>query len=190
MAHISAKKSVPVVFASAFKYPFNRPKGLLNILWVLIPVIGWFAYYGYVVTIVRSFLAGKFKETPMFDFSSNLRLGFFMFLKSLPFMVCYIIFSILLSMVPFGIVASIFISLFLLPVLTINFFKHATVESYFEFGKTAAVFDNIHDYLLVLLKSIGLGLVFLLMFLVLVGIPANSFTKHIFLADFYRRNVK
>ena len=31
---------------------------------------------------------------------------------------------------------------------------------------------------------------FLVMIIVLVGIPASQFTKNIFLADFYRRRVK
>ena len=39
-------------------------------------------------------------------------------------------------------------------------------------------------------KSIGLGLIFFLMMIILVGIPAGSFTKNIFLADFYGRRVK
>jgi hypothetical protein len=41
-----------------------------------------------------------------------------------------------------------------------------------------------------ILKSILLSLIFLVMIIILVGIPAGTFTKNIFLADFYRRRVK
>ncbi len=34
-------------FESAFRYPFNRAVRLLNILWVFVPIIGWFALFGY-----------------------------------------------------------------------------------------------------------------------------------------------
>ncbi len=82
------------------------------------------------------------------------------------------------------------ISLFILPILTINFLKKETVGSYFEFNILKSVFDNLGDYVLVILKSILLGIIFLVMWVILVGIPAGSFTQNMFLADFYRRNVK
>jgi hypothetical protein len=39
-----------------------------------------------------------------------------------------------------------------------------------------------------MLKSLALQLIFLVMIIVLVGIPAGAFTKNIFIADFYRRH--
>ena len=65
-----------------------------------------------------------------------------------------------------------------------------TVNSFFEFRIMKYVFNNLGDYIMVLLKSILLGLIFFIMWIVLVGLPAGTFTKNIFLADFYRRRIK
>ena len=65
-----------------------------------------------------------------------------------------------------------------------------TVASFFEFRLVKKVFSNFKDYILVMLKGMGLGLVFLVLIFVLVGIPGVIFTQRIFMADFYRRNIK
>jgi hypothetical protein len=52
------------------------------------------------------------------------------------------------------------------------------------------VFDNLGDYVVALLKTIALRAIFLLLIIVLVGIPAGAFAQNIFIADFYRRYVK
>jgi len=36
-------------FGDAFSYSFNRWKGLLNALWIFLPIFGWFALGGYSV---------------------------------------------------------------------------------------------------------------------------------------------
>jgi len=181
----------PLTFKNAFHYPFNRAKGLLNILWLLLPIIGWFAFGGYSIRIIQNFVNGKFDALPLFSFKEHFKLGFFMFLKSLPFTIVYIIVYAILAFVPFvGFLANLFISLFIVPILAINFFYKETVKSFFEFSKAKFVFNNFEDYFIALLKSIGLGIIFLLMIIVLVGLPAGSFTKNIFFADFYGRRVK
>jgi len=178
-------------FKSAFKYPFNRAKGLLNILWLLVPIIGWFILFGYGITIVKHFLKNNFKELPVMDLKENLSLGFFMFLKSIPFVLVLFIIQALAVFIPMiGALASWFISLFVVPILTINFFKKETVSSYFEFEILKFVFNNFGDYLIALLKTIALTIIFFIMIIVLVGLPAGSFTKNIFFADFYRKNIK
>ncbi|MBW2966356.1 DUF4013 domain-containing protein [Candidatus Woesearchaeota archaeon] len=178
-------------FKSAFKYPFNRAKGLLNILWLLLPIIGWFILFGYGITIVKHFLKSDFSKLPVMDIKANLSLGFFMFLKSIPFVIVLFIIQAFAIFIPLiGTLVSWFISLFIVPILTINFFKKETVSSYFEFEKLKHVFNNFGDYIIVLLKTIALTIIFFLLIIILVGIPAGSFTKNIFFADFYRRNVK
>ena len=179
-------------FNTAFKYSFNRAKGLLNILWILIPIIGWFAVGGYSIRIVQEFSKGKFKQLPVFSFKSDLKLGFFMFLKSIPFIIAYgVVIAILYAInVWVGVPIRILLEIFILPILFINFFNKETVGSLFEFKIVRSVFNNLGDYIIVILKSILLGLVFLVMIVILVGIPAGSFTKNIFLADFYRRRVR
>ncbi|PIN79475.1 hypothetical protein COV16_04010 [Candidatus Woesearchaeota archaeon CG10_big_fil_rev_8_21_14_0_10_34_8] len=177
---------------SAFKYPFNRAKGMLNMFWILLPFVGWFALGGYGIRVIKEFSKGKFKKLPIFKFSSDLKLGFFMFLKSLPFIIAYTVILLVISLINPWVEGTInlLLGLFVVPILTINFFNKETVESFFEFKILKHVFNNLGDYMTTILKSLLLGLIFLLMFIVLVGIPANAFTKNIFLADFYRRRVK
>ena len=178
-------------FKSGFKYPFNRAVGLLNILWVLIPIVGWFALFGYGITIVKHFLKNDFKELPKMDFGENLGLGFMMFLKSIPFFIVISIVNIVLIFIPvIGVLASWFVSLFIVPILTINFFNKETVASYFEFEKVKYVFENFGDYIIIVLKTIALYVIFFIMVIILIGIPAVAFTQNIFIADFYRRCVK
>ena len=179
-------------FNTAFKYPFNRPKGMLNILWVLLPIIGWFALGGYGVRIIKEFSRGEFKELPAFKFSSDLELGFMMFIKSIPFLVAYGITTTILDRVDSGLaeLVNFLIAILVIPILSINFMNKETVGSLFEFKILKSVFDNFGDYIMALLKSFLIGIIFLVMWIVLVGIPAGSFTKNIFLADFYRRRVK
>jgi len=178
-------------FNIAFKYPFNRAKGMLNILWILLPILGWFALGGYSIRIVKEFIKGKFKQLPTFQFGNDLKLGFMMFLKAIPFMIAYaILVGILAVLNPWlRAVVDVFLRIFFVPILAINFMNKETVSSFFEIGIMKSVFDNLKDYVLTILKSILLGIVFLVMWIILVGIPAGSFTQYIFLADFYRRRV-
>ncbi|MCD4759492.1 DUF4013 domain-containing protein [archaeon] len=179
-------------FRTAFSFPFNRAKGLWNILWILLPIIGWFALGGYGIRIIKGFSAGKFKQLPKFNFSSDLGLGFMMFVKSIPFVIVLIIVFGLLSFVDFWAtdILDTLIQFFIIPILFIHFFNKERVGSLFEFKVLKPVFVNLGDYILAVLKDIGLALIFLVMWIVLVGIPAGAFTQSIFVADFYRRRVK
>ena len=179
-------------FKTAFNYPFNRAKAMWNILWILLPFFGWFALGGYGVRIVQEFTKGKFKQLPLLNFKSDLKLGFMMFLKSIPFILVYmIVMSLLMLINPTGkTLIEILVRMFIVPILTVNFLNKQTVSSFFEIKITKFVFNNFGDYIRVLLRSLLLGIVFLIMSIVLVGIPAMAFTQNMFLADFYRRRVK
>ena len=179
-------------FKTAFKYPFNRAKAMLNILWILLPIFGWFALGGYCVRIIQEFSKGKFKQLPVLKFGSDMKLGFFMFIKSLPFVLAYIVVVGILGKtnpVVMGL-AEFFLGFFVIPILTINFLNKETIGSFFEFEILKSVFNNLGDYIVAVLKSILLGIIFLIMIIVLVGLPAGVFTQNMFLADFYRRRVK
>jgi hypothetical protein len=185
------KKSEVLNFKKAFMYPFNRAKGMLNVLWALFPIFGWFALGGYGVRIVQDFSKGKFKQLPEMKFGSDMKLGFFMFLKSIPFMLVYIVVSSVLDMIPvLGKFGLVFLELFIVPIMGINFVNKMSVSSYFEFEILEKVFANLGDYLFAVLKSIGLAIVFIFMIVILVGLPGLIFTGNIFLADFYRRRMK
>jgi len=178
-------------FKTAFKYPFNRAKGMWNILWILLPIIGWFTLGGYGVRIIQEFTKGKFKQLPTLEFGSDLKLGFFMFLKAIPFFAVYILlFAIMNAIHPRFDLVEIFTELFIIPILSINFINKQTIGSFFEFKILSSVFKNLGDYIFVILKEILLVVIFLLMCLILVGFPAIAFTQNIFLTDFYRRKVK
>lgn len=189
---ISMKKSMILDFKAALNYPFKRAMGLWNVLWILLPIVGWFALGGYGIRIIQEFSKGKFKELPLFNFRSDLNLGFFMFFKSLPFVIVYGLIALAFGAIGpvFDVLARTFLELFIIPILTINFFVKETVSSYFEFRIVKSVFNNFMDYVMAVLKSILLFIVFLVMSIILVGIPANAFTQNMFLADFYRRKVK
>jgi hypothetical protein len=177
-------------FSTAFKYPFKRPLGLWNILWVLVPIIGWLAVAGYIIRIIQGFIRGEFERLPEFTFSKNLELGFFMLIKSIPFGLVYAIVATILIKIDSSLTFIIFLfQVIALPILTMNFIHKETVSSYFEFEIIMSVFNNIEDYVVVLFKSILLAIIFVVMSLILVGIPAMAFTYYIFVADFYRRRV-
>ena len=180
-----------LTFKQAFKYPFNRAKGMWNILWMFLPIVGWFVLGGYGIRIIREFIQGKFKELPKVEFGDDLELGFFMFLKYLPFGIAYGVLVVILQELSWaGIITQIVLGILIAPMLIINFVKKGTVKASFEFGILNTVFENFKEYVLAILKTILLGLVFLPMYIILVGIPAASFTQYIFLADFYHRYVK
>ena len=176
-------------FKEAFNYPFKRAKGMWNILWIFLPIFGWLALAGYGVRIIQEFCKGKFKELPVFKFKSDMKLGFFMFLKAIPFILAYLVVYSLLSLLELGFIMTL-LDIFIVPILTINFISKMTISSFFELKIIKFVFTHFGDYVVAVLKSILLCIVFVFMILILVGIPALFFTENIFLADFYRRRVK
>lgn len=189
-----------LMFNDAFRYPFNRAKGMLNILWILLPIIGWFALGGYTIRIVQEQTKLKFKELPKFKFKKDLKLGASMFLKAIPFvffmmMAFFILFMPLTflnssasSVIEFFIRA--FLELIIMPILVINFLNKMTVASFFEFKILKHVFGNFNEYAIAMGKTILLGIIFFFMSIILVGIPANAFTQNIFMAEFYKRRVR
>ncbi len=92
------KKAIPKVssFTDGLKYPWGVPKRLLNILWALIPILGWLALVSYSQSIIRAIVAGNKTSLPEFiGFGENLRKGFLLFVKSLPLLIAYsLIFSV------------------------------------------------------------------------------------------------
>ena len=179
-------------FGKAFKYPFNRLKGMLNALWILLPIFGWFALLGYTVRIVNEFLEGKFEQLPTMQFGSDMKLGFVMFLKAIPFAIVYMVVIGVVGIVSQDLlqIVNFLFSCFIIPLLGVNFIKKQTVEAYFEFGVLKAMKENLGDYIVMILKTYALTIIFGLLTIVLIGFPALMFTGSIFVADFYRRYVK
>ena len=179
-----------ISFGQAFTYPFRKFSRIFNILWLFVPIVGSFAVYGYGVWITQKFIRGEYRQLPKFHFGKNLKLGFFMFLKVIPLMaVISIIYFALSFLGTVGGIITAILMFFVYPILMINFMQHETVAASFDIKVVKPVFTHIGDYLITILKSIALALIFAVMCLVLIGIPALQFTQGIFLADFYRRKV-
>ncbi|MCQ1535720.1 DUF4013 domain-containing protein [Methanosarcina sp. KYL-1] len=159
---------------------------------MLFPVFGWFALFGYIIRINNEFVEGKYEGLPQLHFMEDLKLGFWMLLKSIPFSIVYCIPVVLATFYDetAANILSFVLSFFVLPVLTVNFYRKQTVESLFEFSKLKYVMNNLGDYLFVMIKQYVLIFIFLILSIVLVGIPAIYFAGTIFAANFYGRVVE
>ena len=179
-------------FSEAFKYPFKTPKRLLYALLLFVPIIGWLALFGYGVRLVNEFVEGRYEGPIKLDFMDDLKLGFVLFLKALPFYVVYIIilFAAMYVSEGLGNITSLLLGFFVVPMLAVNFFRKQTVESFFEFSVLNVVRDNLGEYIVTVLKQYALVIIFMVLSIVLVGIPGMLFTNSIFVANMYGRLVE
>lgn len=179
-------------FSEAFKYPFKTPKRLLYALLLIVPIVGWFALFGYSVRLINEFIEGRYEGLIKLDFMEDLKLGFMVFLKALPFYIVYVIILFAATYVSeaFGNLVSLLLGFFVIPMLAVNFFRKQTIESFFEFGVLNVVKENIVEYIITVLKQYALIIIFMVLSIVLVGIPAMFFTNSIFVANMYGRLVE
>jgi hypothetical protein len=176
-----------VSFSDAFRYPFKKPKRLLYALFLLIPIFGWLILFGYLARLVNEFIEGRYEGPIKLNIMDDMSLGFTIFLKSLPFIIVYVILISAVSYVSetFGILLNLLLSFFIIPILQVNFYRKQTIESYFEFDILNIVKDNLGSYVVAILKQYALAIIFLVLSVVLIGIPALIFTGAIFTANFY-----
>ncbi len=181
-----------ISFSDAFKYPFKKPKRLLYGLWLLIPILGWFIIFGYSVRLVNEFIEGRYEGPIKLNPMEDLKLGFVIFLKSIPFYILYIAIIVAVDSVneTLGYLVSFLLGFFVVQILMVNFFRKQTIGSFFEFQLLDIVRDNLGDYIIAMLKQYALTIVFLILSIILVGIPAMLFTSSIFIANLYGRLVE
>lgn len=182
-----AKKEKYSEFLEGLLYPWRKMGKLWNILWLLIPIIGWLAILGYVKKIVNELVKGKNKGLPEFGkFGKNLVDGFWIFIKFIPWTILIMV----ISRIPqVGGLINTFIYIFILPYLTIHFFVTGKFEDLFAFKKVAnEVFNNIKEYFIAFLKTIGFGVIYYALSLVLIGIPCLTFGSYYYLAEFYAKH--
>lgn len=181
-----------ISFSEAFKYPFKTPKRLLYALLLIVPIVGWFALFGYSVRLINEFIEGRYEGLIKLDFMEDLKLGFMVFLKALPFYIVYVIILFAATYVneTLGSLISLLLGIFVIPMLAVNFMRKQTIESFFEFSILNLVRDNLGEYIITALKQYALNFVFLILSFVLVGIPAIMFTSTIFFANMYGRLVE
>ncbi len=170
----------------ALKYPFKTPIRLIYALLLFIPILGPLIIFGYVVRLVNEFIEGKYEGLIKLDIIEDLKLGIITFLKSIPFIIvcAIVIFATSYINGTLGIITLLLV-LFVAPILVINFFRKQTIESFFEFSILSVIKDNLGDYVMAVLKQYALTIVFLILSIVLIGIPAMYFTSSIFIANFY-----
>lgn len=81
----------------------------------------------------------------------------------------------------------VMMSLFLAPYLTLNLMVTEKFASLFEFSKVVKViFGNFKKYVIALLMTLFYCTVYVLLSVVLVGIPCLAFGSQYFLVEFYR----
>lgn len=172
--------------AAGIKYPWNNAKRLFNILWVLIPIIGWFALMGYIKAIVQELVKGNVSGLPAFgSFWDNLKEGFMVFIYMIPTMV--ILYVLMLIPIVGGLVG-VFVELFILPWLIINFYVKSDFNALWELNKCFdKVFKNIETYLIALAKTMIYMVIYGLLSIILIGIPGYAFGSLYFMAEFYNK---
>lgn len=171
-------------FSDGLKYPWGNPKRLWNVLWVLIPILGWLALIGYTQNIIRAIVAGNKAYLPEFvGFKDNLKRGFYLSVKMLPLLLAYFF----INTIPVaGPIAGCIAMIFFLPYLMINLFVTDNFEESFNIKKTwNMVFNNLEEYIWAFVKTMGFSIIYLLLSIILIGIPCLSFGKNFFLAEFY-----
>jgi hypothetical protein len=181
-----------ISLSDAFKYPFKDPKKLLYALLLLIPILGWLVLFGYIVRLVNEFIEGRYEEPLDIDLMEDLKLGAITFVKALPFYIVYavVIFAINYISPNLGSLIELMLGFFVIPILAVNFFKKQTIESFFEFDLLNVVKDNFEEYVMAALKQYAVAIVFAILSIILIGIPALCFTSSIFIANFYGRIVE
>ncbi|KKH45218.1 hypothetical protein EO93_14195 [Methanosarcina sp. 1.H.A.2.2] len=122
---------------------------------LFIPIIGWLALFGYVVRLVNEFIEGRYEGLIKLDFMEDLKLGFMVFLKSLPFYIAYtvVLFATMYVNETLGNIVNLLLGFFVIPMLAVNFFRKQTVESFFEFDILNVVRDNLGEYIITVLKQ-------------------------------------
>jgi hypothetical protein len=174
-------------FEEGLKFPWGKAKRLWNILWILIPILGYFAIIGYTRKIILGLSKGNTKELPIFgNFWDNLKEGFMIFIYFIP----TIIALMLIAEIPIiGEIIYWILTITMLPILMINLYVKNEFKAIWELEKVfKMVFKNFADYLMALLKTIGYGIIYIIGMIVLVGIPCYIFGMMYYLVDFYKRN--
>jgi hypothetical protein len=171
------------------KYPWGEAKRQWNILWILIPIVGFLAIVGYVKKILLSVYKGHVKELPEWgNFWENLKQGTFLFVKMIPL----IVLTLILNFIPgIGRILGFLMGLFVIPFMLMHLIVTDKFSSTFDFKKWwKVVAGNFSEYLVTVVYGFVSNLVYMFLSFVLIGIPGAVFGGNIFYADFYRRFVK
>jgi hypothetical protein len=181
-------------FVEGLKYSFIRPKGLTNIFWILVPILGLFILIGYMVDVVNSIVSGQKEQgLPAFrGFGETLGEGFMYIIRAIPMGFAVMLVAGISAMIndSLGLIVYLLLTFFYIPIATINLMVKKKVSATFEFKNIfGMVFQNFVGYLSTLIKTIGFLLVTGVLSLVLVGIPMQMLASNVYIADFYREKI-
>ena len=160
---------------------------MLWIFLIFLPFFGWLALIGYNKKIIRELILGQRKELPAFgSFWKNFKAGLIIFIFLIPTMIV----SVIISMVPFvGSLLNLFVNIFFLPWLIMNFMVKGTFDSLWEIEKCyKTVFGHAEDFLWAYLKTLVYVFIYGFLSFFLVGLPAYLFGGNFFLTEFYRKH--
>jgi hypothetical protein len=179
----------------ALKYPFARFKRLFYILWLLIPILGWLAFSGYVLRIIQDILKGKQRQVPQFGkFWPNFKLGFLALVVSLVIAAVMMLVGLLqLVLGPWGTVIYYIVVIYVSLVSPIMIVQLAETENLSKALNVVRahkiVFGNFWPYIIMILKQIVVAIVFLLASIPIITLiftlPASSYAKQYLYARFY-----
>jgi hypothetical protein len=181
-----AKKIQFLSLEEGLKWPWNNAKRQWYALWILLPILGWFALGGYIKKILANVAKGDVSGLPEFgDFWQNLGAGFMLFLYLIPLALLIT----LVGIIPWvGSIISFFAWIIVFPYMFINVIVEDKFAASFDFSKWwRVVIGHFAEYVIAFLKSFIFGIVYFVLSLVIVGIPGSIFGKNIFIADFYAK---
>jgi hypothetical protein len=146
------KESFGESLSKGLKYPWNKASRLWYILWVLVPIFGWFALGGYIKKIVKELVKGQRKELPKFGpFWENFVQGIIIFVFLIP---TYIVLMLVMAIPLVGEPLYYLIAIFILPWLIMNFFVKGTFSSLWELKKAFdIVTSNAKEYVIAIIKT-------------------------------------
>ena len=177
----------------AISFAFQRFGRLFYWLWMLLPIVGWFAFYGYTVTLIRELASGKAKEAPLFgSFGENFKTGFFYFVFSVIFTALLMLFTLIPGI---GVLLYI-LGVLIFPILLIQFSLARNYADMLGNGfdvprAVRLIAGNLGAYIILLLKMILIGIIAVLASLPLITIlityPAYMYATQFLLVDFFRK---
>ena len=167
-------------------YPWQKPVRLWYILWILVPIFGWFALYGYSKKIIQSLVKGEYMLPQFGSPVDNFVIG----LKLFVFLIPTVLVISLMEFIPYiGWLVALLLYIFIVPMLIVNLFVKETFGAAWELEKVfSMVFENLWDYIVTLVKTFVFTVVYIVMSLVLVGIPGLMFGMYYYYANFYQRH--
>lgn len=154
---------------NALAYPFKRFDGIFNYLWVLIPIIGQFVFYGYYLRVLDSVIhnyKANHKGLPRFvKFGENLKFGFLFMLATLILLVILFLVEFILLLTGIGWIVNpiltLIIVVFALPLLPAQYAysgKFMDAINIFKAFKTS--FGHFGRYILLILKTLVVGFLY------------------------------